>query len=144
MQKTVPLDIDVQAYIETLDEKKKADAYTLLEVFREETQEEATLWRGNMIGFGTYQYRYDSGHEGYAMKCGFAFRKTNITLYLYTEFDYNNPNHIDELLAQLGKFTHGRVCIYVKKLSDINLDVLRQLIQRNQKFIEDSTTTIRC
>ncbi|MBS3988111.1 MAG: DUF1801 domain-containing protein [Erysipelothrix sp.] len=144
MQKTVPLDIDVQAYIETLDEKKKADAYTLLEVFREETQEEATLWRGNMIGFGTYQYRYDSGHEGYAMKCGFAFRKTNMTLYLYTEFDYNNPDYVDELLTQLGKFTHGRVCIYVKKLSDINLDVLRQLIQRNQKFIEDSTTTIRC
>lgn len=143
MQKTVPLEMSVLEYIDTLD-KHKDDALTLLKIFEEETQDEATLWRGNMIGFGSYHYRYDSGHEGVAMKCGFAIRKTNITLYLYTQFDYDNPDFKDELLSQLGKHTHGRVCIYIKKVSDIHIEVLRKLIQRNKVMVESFPSTISC
>ncbi len=143
MQKTVPLEMSVNEYIETLD-KRKEDALTLLQIFKEETQEEATLWRGEMIGFGQYHYRYETGHEGVAMKCGFAIRKANITLYLYTQFDYDNPAFKDELLAQLGKHTHGRVCIYIKKVSDINIDILRALIQRNKVMVESFPSTIKC
>jgi hypothetical protein len=141
MQKTVPLEMSVLEYINTLD-KHKEDALTLLKIFEEETNDEAILWNGNMIGFGSYHYRYDSGHEGVAMKCGFAIRKANITLYLYTQFDYENPDLKDELLSQLGKHTHGRACIYIKKVSDIDAEVLRRLIQRNQVMVASFPSTI--
>jgi len=144
MQKTIPLNESVKSYIETLDETKQKDALELLDLFITETQEEAVLWRGNMIGFGTYQYRYPSGHEGYAMKCGFAFRKTNITLYLYTEFDYNNPSKVDELLSQLGPHKHGKACIYVKKVSELNIDVLQKLIKRNLDVVANMPSTLSC
>jgi hypothetical protein len=144
MQKTVPLDESIELYFETLDEKRRDDAYTLLEIFSELTNEKAVLWRGNMIGFGTYHYRYESGHEGYAMKCGFAFRKTNITLYLYTEFDYNQPEKVDELLSKLGPHKHGKACIYIKQVKDLNLDVLKLLIERNLKMVEAFPSTLSC
>jgi hypothetical protein len=83
-----------------------------------------------MIGFGQYHYRYASGHEGFAMKCGFAMRKTNITLYLLTDA-YLNPDTNDELLSQLGTFKNGKACFYVKRLSDINIAVLERLIDRS-------------
>jgi hypothetical protein len=144
MQKTIPLENSIESYFETLDEKRRADAYTLLEIFTNITGEQAVLWRGNMIGFGTYHYRYATGHEGYAMKCGFAFRKTNITLYLYTDFDYDNPEKTDELLSQLGPHKHGKACIYVKQVKDLNLDVLKAMIERNNKMVEAFPSTIKC
>jgi len=144
MQKTVPLDMSIESYFETLDEKRRSDAYSLLEIFSQLTNEKAVLWRGNMIGFGTYHYRYESGHEGYAMKCGFAFRKTNITLYLYTEFDYNQPDKVDELLSKLGPHKHGKACIYIKHVKDLNLEILKQLIERNLKMVELFPSTLSC
>ena len=144
MQKTVPLDMSIESYFETLDEKRRSDAYSLLEIFSQLTNEKAVLWRGNMVGFGTYHYRYESGHEGYAMKCGFAFRKTNITLYLYTEFDYNQPDKVDELLSKLGPHKHGKACIYIKHVKDLNLEILKQLIERNLKMVELFPSTLSC
>ncbi|MBS3991027.1 MAG: DUF1801 domain-containing protein [Erysipelothrix sp.] len=144
MQKTVPLDMSIESYFETLDEKRRSDAYSLLEIFSQLTNEKAVLWRGNMIGFGTYHYRYESSHEGYAMKCGFAFRKTNITLYLYTEFDYNQPDKVDELLSKLGPHKHGKACIYIKHVKDLNLEILKQLIERNLKMVELFPSTLSC
>ena len=144
MQKTVPLEENIESYFLTLDEKRRIDAYSLLEIFTNLTNEKAVLWRGNMIGFGTYHYRYESGHEGYAMKCGFAFRKTNITLYLYTEFDNTQPEKIDKLLSKLGSHKNGKACIYIKKVKDIDLDVLKQLIERNLKMIESFSSTLSC
>jgi hypothetical protein len=144
MQKTVPLDESIESYFETLDEKRRSDAYSLLEIFSHLTNEKAVLWRGNMIGFGTYHYRYTTGHEGYAMKCGFAFRKTNITLYLYTEFEYNQPEKVDELLSRLGPHKNGKACIYIKQVKDLDLDVLKQLIERNLKMVEEFPSTLSC
>lgn len=144
MQKTIPLENSIESYFETLDEKHRSDANLLLEIFTNITGEQAVLWRGNMIGFGTYHYRYTSGHEGYAMKCGFAFRKTNITLYLYTEFDYNIPDKHDELLSKLGPHKHGKACIYVKRVKDLDLDVLKQLIERNIKMVDAFPSTLKC
>ena len=144
MQKTVKQDIDVYDYLNSLDETVKNDALLLCDFFKRETKEDPVLWRGNMIGFGTYHYRYDTGHEGYALKCGFAVRKTNITLYLYTEVNYSNPSHTDELLNRLGKIKHGKACIYFKRVSDINLDVLKLLIQRNQFMVENFPSTLSC
>lgn len=144
MQKTIKLETNVMEYLNSLQEPIKTDALSLCELFERETNEQPILWRGNMIGFGTYHYRYDTGHEGYAMKCGFAIRKTNITLYLYTEIDYKNPNHVDELLSKLGKIKHGKACIYIKKLGDIDIDVLRLLIQRNQFMVEHFPSTLSC
>lgn len=142
MQKTIPLSDVVSDYLATLNELTRIDALHLCQLFTEETHEEPVLWRGNMIGFGTYHYKYASGHEGFAMKCGFAIRKTNITLYLYTETDNKNPNRNDQLLNELGKFKHGKWCIYIKSLRDIDLDVLKRLIRRNLEFIEVNATTV--
>ncbi len=144
MQKTIPLENSIESFFETLDEKRRGDAYSLLEFFTNITGEQAVLWRGNMIGFGTYHYRYATGHEGYSMKCGFAFRKTNITLYLYTDFDYDNPEKTDELLSQLGPHKHGKACIYVKQVKDLNMDVLKELIERNSKKVEAFPSTLKC
>ena len=144
MQKTVILETSVNEYIESLNETVKNDALLLCDIFSHETNEPPVLWRGNMIGFGTYHYRYDTGHEGYAMKCGFAVRKSNITLYLFTEVDYKNPNYRDELLYKLGNIKHGKSCIYIKKLSDIDIDILKLLIQRNQFMIENFPSTLSC
>lgn len=144
MQKTIPLDESIESYFETLDEKRRIDAYSLLEIFSNLTGEQAVLWRGNMIGFGTYHYRYASGHEGYAMKCGFAFRKTNITLYLYTEFNYDQPEKIDELLTKLGPHKNGKACIYIKQVKDLDLEVLKALIERNITMVESFPSTLSC
>jgi len=129
-QKTMPLDTTIQTYLETLTPTQAEDALNLISLFERVTHEKAQLWRGDMIGFGQYHYRYASGHEGFAMKCGFAMRKTNITLYLLTDA-YLNPDTNDELLSLLGTFKNGKACFYVKRLSDINMAILEKLIQRS-------------
>jgi hypothetical protein len=134
-QKTIPLDISIQNYLATLPQKQAEDALRLIDVFEQVTNEKAQLWRGDMIGFGQYHYRYASGHEGYAMKCGFAMRKTNITLYLLTEA-YLKPGVEDNLLSQLGTFKQGKACFYVKRLSDIDFDVLERLIKRGLTLLD--------
>jgi hypothetical protein len=80
------------------------------------------MWGAGIIGFGQYHYKYASGHEGDAPLVGFSPRKTAYSLYVFTGL----PEH-EHLLADLGKFTMGKACIYVKKLSDIRLDVLKNL-----------------
>ncbi len=76
-----------------------------------------------MIGFGEYHYRYASGHEGDAMLTGFALRKQAITLYIMPGFD-----DYQALLTQLGPHTIGKSCLYIKKLADINLTILTELL----------------
>lgn len=142
MQKTTQLNTTITEYLATLDEVSKQSALTLCEIFTQATHEAPVLWRGNMIGFGTYHYKYASGHEGYAMKCGFAIRKTNITLYLYTETDSKNPNHQDQLLSQLGKIKHGKWCIYIKRLNDIDVEILKSMIRRTLETLDLAPTTM--
>ncbi|CAN5527412.1 hypothetical protein BH10BAC4_BH10BAC4_05790 [soil metagenome] len=104
------------------DEKKRDDAFQLVEIFKKKTGFEPKMWGPSIIGFGFYHYKYESGHEGDAPLTGFSPRKAATVLYI-TSF----PKR-DEMLAKLGKYKGGKGCIYVKKLEDIDVNVLGKMI----------------
>ena len=87
------------------------------------TGEPAEMWGGSIIGFGSYHYVYESGREGDWFLTGFAPRKQSLTLYIMPGFE-----HYDDLLARLGKHKIGRSCLYINKLADVDMDVLRELV----------------
>ena len=124
-QKTKPSGISVPDYIEGLESsRRKEEAYTLVDIFSQLTQEDAQLWGNSIIGFGSYHYQYASGHSGDASLVGFSPRKAKISLYCWLD----EPRRT-ELLSKLGKHSSGVGCIYVNKLEDIDLDVLRTIIK---------------
>lgn len=109
-------------------EEVRDDCRTLLKLMSELTGEEARMWGPSIIGFGSYHYQYDSGHEGDMCRIGFSPRKTSFSRYLLAGFDA-----MDDLLGKLGKHTTGKSCLYVKRLADIDLGVLRKMAQRSLK-----------
>lgn len=122
---TKPTDLNPDEFIASLaSERRRADGARLLEIMREVTGEEAVMWGPTMIGFGMFHYRYASGREGDTMKVGFSPRSTAISLY-----GLQGHARSVELLAVLGAHTLGKGCVYVKKLSDVNETVLRELIR---------------
>ena len=126
-QKTKANTGSVAAFLARLnDPAKQADSEKLIGLLREVTGEEPVLW-GTIVGFGQYQYRYDSGHEGDAMIIGFAPRKTEFSIYLMGLYLPGEVEKRDALLARLGKHRMGKACLYVKRLSDIDLKVLSEL-----------------
>jgi hypothetical protein len=121
---TAETDARVDAYLATLDDLKRQDAVALIELMGAISGEPARMWGGSMIGFGNYHYRYESGHEGDTFLVGFAPRKANLVLYIYGALeDYQ------ALLARLGKHKAGKSCLYIKRLSDVDLDALTTLIR---------------
>ncbi|HMQ52658.1 MAG TPA: DUF1801 domain-containing protein [Anaerolineae bacterium] len=125
--KTKPNDQSVEAFLNGIaDNKKRQDSFTILELMQEVTGAEAKLWGDSIVGFGRYHYRYASGREGDWFLTGFSPRKQNLTLYIMAGFD-----QYEALLAQLGKFKTGKSCLYIKKIEDIDLPTLRQLVQQS-------------
>ena len=111
----------VQDFVNQIEEPRKTDILKLMEIAQNLTQKEAKMW-GTIIGYGNLHYKYKTGHEGDMPLFGLANRKQAITLYVsYTLEEYPQ-------LKQLGKFSMGKSCLYIKKVSDINLDVLESLI----------------
>ena len=126
-QKTTPGG-DVDALVAALDDPvKRADSASLIEMMVRLTGRPPVPW-GTMIGFGSYHYRYDSGHEGEAFLVGFAPRKSAISIYLMGGHLPEEIARRDALLARLGKHGMGKACLYVKRLSDIDLGVLEELV----------------
>lgn len=126
-QKTRPDTGDVDAFLAQVEDAgKRADSQRLIELFREVTGEPPVLW-GSMIGFGHYHYTYDSGHEGDSFLVGFAPRKAEFSIYLMGSYAPEETARRDALLAKLGKHRVGKACLYVKRLSDIDMEVLREL-----------------
>ena len=124
--KTRPTNQDVGEYLEEIaDARQRADCQALCALMREETGAEPQMWGTSIVGFGTYQYRYGSGRTGEWPLAGFSPRKQNTTLYLTY-----GVGHYDDLLARLGKHTTGKSCLYIKRLSDIDQGVLRELVRR--------------
>ncbi|MBZ6526715.1 DUF1801 domain-containing protein [Aerococcaceae bacterium DSM 111021] len=122
-----PTGEDVHEFIESIDSKQKQiDSYVLLDLFKEVTGEDPQMWYPNIIGFGNYHYVYDSGREGDASYLAFSPRKAKFSLYLSTEFENK-----DDLLSQLGKHTTGKMCIYVNKLADIDLNILKTMLENS-------------
>lgn len=124
--KTAETTVSVNDFILSFvdNEQKKQDSFQLIELMQKWSGFEPKMWGPTMIGFGSYHYKYASGHEGDAFLIGFAPRKAEFSLYV------TSPGHDNqELLDQLGKFKMGKACIYFKKLTDLNLDVLEKLCQ---------------
>ncbi|MFB6317779.1 DUF1801 domain-containing protein [Saccharicrinis sp. FJH54] len=114
---------DVADFINTIeDQEKKADALVLLHMMKEITGEDAVMWGESIIGFGSYHYKYDTGREGDWMITGFSPRKQNISVYLIYGVDHLTG------IEKLGKYKTGKACLYVKRLSDVDQNVLRTLI----------------
>ncbi len=123
--KTKPTDASVEDFINAVESpKKREDAFTLRKMMEEITGEPAVMWGPSIIGFGSYHYKYDSGHEGDAPIVGFSPRKAAISLYLLGCFEQDAK----PLLSKLGKYKKSVACIYANKLSDLNEPVLRELI----------------
>ncbi|CAG4994465.1 hypothetical protein DYBT9275_01398 [Dyadobacter sp. CECT 9275] len=105
------------------DEAKRNDSFRLMEIMKSATGYEASMWGTAIVGFGRYHYKYATGHEGDAPLVGFSPRKDAMSLYLASDF----PGK-EELLEKLGKHKAGKGCIYIKKLTDIDLNILNQMI----------------
>lgn len=110
------------------NEKKRADSLAVLELMQEVTGESPKMWGASLVGFGDYHYKYESGREGDWFLTGFSPRKQNLTLYIMAGFD-----EYDELMSRLGKFKTGKSCLYIKKLEDVDLDVLCELVSKSVK-----------
>ncbi|PPA71031.1 DUF1801 domain-containing protein [Jeotgalibacillus proteolyticus] len=132
-QKTKENDGSVIEFIESVDHpKKKEDAYRLLDIFTEASGYDAKMWGPSMIGFGSYHYKYETGHEGDSFLAGFSPRKSKISLYFAT----GDPTR-EKLLKDFGKHTTGKACVYINKLDDINVDVLKALIKQSVDFLQE-------
>lgn len=129
--KTKENDRDVIEFIEAVENpKKREDAYKLLDIFTEISGYSAKMWGPSIIGFGKYHYKYQTGHEGDAPLVGFSPRKAKISLYFAT-----GDTNREELLEKFGKHTSGKACVYINKVADIDVEVLKALIVQSIDFL---------
>lgn len=115
------------------DEQRRNDAFIVLALMREAAQAEPSMWGTGIVGFGSYHYKYASGQEGDWFPIGFSPRKQNLTLYIMGGFE----QHAD-LLSKLGKHKLGKGCLYVNKLADVDLKVLKELLTRNLETLSQN------
>ena len=126
-QKTKPTKVSVDKYLNTIEnETKRKDSFELLEVMKKISKEDPKMWGPSIIGFGSYHYKYESGHEGDCCRIGFSPRKDSFSLYLFPYLVQKS-----ELMKTLGKYKAGKGCLYIKKLEDIDKSVLKALIKES-------------
>ena len=129
-QKMKPNDQSVTAFLDKIsDEARRAECYAVLGMMKRVTNTEPKIWASGLIGFGNYHYKYASGHEGDCFVAGFAPRKTALTLYITAGVE-----RFPKLLAKLGKHKAGKGCLYIKKLDDVNLTVLEDLVSKSVEW----------
>jgi hypothetical protein len=125
--KTKKTDASVEAFLNSVEhDTRRADGFVLVELMREITGEEPAMWGPSIVGFGSYRYKYESGREGEWFLVGFSPRKRNLTVYMMSGFDEH-----ENLLQKLGKYRTGKGCLYINKLEDVDLQVLRELIRQS-------------
>lgn len=124
VNKTKATAVNVTEFIQNIDnEVKRNDSFQLVEIYKSITGFEAKMWGPTIIGFGSYHYKYASGHQGDMPIAAFSPRKDAIVFYISDEIENR-----EQLLEKLGKHKTGKVCVYVKKLADIDLTVLKKLV----------------
>lgn len=127
--KTKPTRASVTAFINAVENQtRKRDAKTLLAMMKEITGEKAKMWGPSIIGFGEYHYKYESGREGDMLNVGFSPRKANMALYVMGSIAEDDP-----LREKLGKYKTGKSCLYINKLEDVDLTVLKKVIAKSYK-----------
>ncbi len=125
--KTQKTGASVEDFIESVENKRRReDGFTLLQVMKEITGEEPEMWGPSIIGFGDYHYKYESGREGDIFLAGFSPRKQSLSLYIMDGF-----KEYDSLLGALGKHRKGASCLYINKLADVDMNILRKLIEKS-------------
>ena len=117
------------------DEQARADCYQISEIMKKATKAEPKMWGTNIVGFGSYHYKYESGREGDWFIAGFSPRKQNLTLYSMGGFTWQ-----EELLKNLGKHSLGKGCLYIKKLEDVDIKVLKELITKSVGRVKKSNS----
>ena len=132
--KTQETEVSVVDFIHSFVEKesKKEDAFHLIKLMQKWSGFDAKMWGPSIIGFGSYHYKYLSGHEGDAPLIAFSPRKAAFSLYVFSQQENNM-----HLLENLGKYKISKACIYVNKLSDIDLTVLENLCKHSIKYIQE-------
>lgn len=130
--KTRRTDVSVDAFLDGVEHPvRRADGKAVRAMMEHVTGEPAAMWGPSIVGFGSYHYRYASGHEGDMCRIGFSPRSANLVLYVGGFPDY------DALLARLGKHRRSRACLYINKLADVDLAVLEQIVRQTYAATED-------
>ncbi|MEL4304431.1 DUF1801 domain-containing protein [Methanococcoides sp. LMO-2] len=133
--KTKKNEASVEDFLNTVEnEKKRSDSFTIMDLMQEVTGEVPTMWGDSIVGFGNYTYKYSTGRTGEWMLTGFSPRKQNLTLYIMPGFE-----QYDDLLSRLGKYTTGKSCLYIKKLEDVDQDVLRELVRLSVEYMKETS-----
>jgi hypothetical protein len=132
--KTKLNDGDVLAFLNSVENKKRqSDSYVILDLLKDITQEEPKMWGTSIIGFGKYHYKTKSGIESDWMQIGFSPRKQSLTLYLMDGYD-----KYGSVLEQLGKHKIGKSCLYINKIEDVNLEVLKSLLESSYQYVKEN------
>ena len=130
--KTKPTKADVEKFLNSIkDEKKREDSFKILKLMKQIIKEEPKMWGPSIVGFGSYHYKYESGREGDMCITGFSPRKQNLTIYILPGF-----KRYSDLMKKLGKHKTGSSCLYINKLEDVDLKVLKQLITESVKYMK--------
>jgi len=131
--KTTPTEVNILDFINTVEHTgRKEDALILLDLMKDITGLEPQMWGPSIIGFGSYHYKYDSGREGDMMITGFSPRKTSSVVYIMSGFKRH-----DELLQKLGKHKTGKSCLYINKLADVDMDILKEMVMLSIEFVKE-------
>ncbi len=137
--KTKPTQVSVDDFIAAVEKPvRRADAQVLRQLMERATGERATMWGPSIIGFGSYHYRYASGHEGDAPRVGFSPRSANLVLYVGGFAEY------EALLAKLGQHKTSKVCLYLSKLADVDLGVLEKIVRNTYQATEGADHCPAC
>ncbi|MCZ7601923.1 MAG: DUF1801 domain-containing protein [Melioribacteraceae bacterium] len=124
----------VEAFINTIENpKRREDSFVVLDLMKKITKEEPKIWGTSIVGFGNYHYKYSSGREGDWFVTGFSPRKASLSLYIMSGF-----KEYEELLSKLGKFKTGVSCLYINKLEDVDMTVLKKLIKLSVKKMKSN------
>lgn len=130
--KTKPNKASIDKFLNSVkDEKKRNDSYKILELMKKITKEEPVMWGPSIVGFGKYHYKYESGREGDWFLTGFSPRKQNLALHIMSGF-----KRYDELMKKLGKYKTGSSCLYINKLEDVDMKILKELITESVKYMK--------
>jgi hypothetical protein len=136
--KTKATNADVEKFIAAVENNtRRTDAEKLLEIYAEVTGMEPKMWGPSIIGYGSYHYKYESGREGDMCRAGFSPRKGAISLYLIG--GYCNPGtqaKMDTLRAKLGKHKTGASCLYINKLADVDVDILKEMVKLDLFYMD--------
>ena len=123
---------DVETFLKGVpNEKKRQDSFAIRELMKQVTGKKPEMWGDSIVGFGSYSYTNTTGRENSWFLTGFSPRKQSLTLYIMSGFDEH-----DKLLGKLGKHSTGKSCLYIKKLEDVDMDVLKELVKQSVDHME--------